>query len=194
LRTLNETVRDAHTAQMSQADAAAYTQARRNYAIIKTTEGAVTTAGAAAAGGQVPYTSLRGALNQSTGGRVPLGAGDLNDIARLGQILRPPPDSGTAGRSATISALTGKPLWATMGGGAGAGFLAAGLPGAALGAVGSQVLPWAAQKLYNTRAMQNYLVHGIPSAHGVLPQQSGFRQALAQRLMAEQDQQRRRAH
>jgi hypothetical protein len=191
LSDLRSTLREGMNASISPQDAAAWQQARRNYANIKTTEGAVNTAGAAAAGGQVPYTSLRGALNQSTGGRVPLGAGDQNDLARLGQILRPPPDSGTAGRSATISALTGKPLWATLGGGAGAGFLAGGLPGAAVGVVGSQALPWAAQKLYNTRAMQNYLVHGIPAAHGVLPQQSGFRQALAQRLIAEQDQQRR---
>jgi hypothetical protein len=183
LRALQNTVRDAHAQGMAPQDAADFAQARRNYAILKTTEDAVGGSGKAAAMGDVPPLPLAGAVDRATTLGYARGGSDLNDLARIGQLMRPPPDSGTAMRSMTMGLLQG-------GGGAIPGYLAGGLPGAAVGAATSLGLPRGIQALYNSGAGQRYLVQGNPRIYNSLPQARGaMGNLLAERLMDETRQQ-----
>lgn len=179
LRDLQNTVRDAHMAGMSQQDAADFAQARRNYAVLKTTEDAVGGSGKAAAMGDVPPLPLAGAVDRATTLGYARGGSDLNDLARIGQLMRPPPDSGTAMRTATMGLLQG-------GGGAIPGYLAGGWPGAAYGAAATLGGPRVAQMLYNSGPGQRYLAQGSPRIYNALPQARGaMGNLLAERLMDE---------
>lgn len=103
--------------------------------------------------------ALRGALTQSIGqGGYELGRGDLNELARIGQsVLRPPPDSNTAGRSLAQNILTG-----SLGvGGAGLGATFGGPLGAIAGSAGSVALPRVVQMLMNSGPGQSYLRNQI---------------------------------
>jgi hypothetical protein len=98
--------------------------------------------------------ALRGAVNQSTGGGYAFGRGDLNELARIGQsVLRPPPDTGTAGNNMANALLTGQLAAA---GGIG-GTMAGGPIGGVAGAASSMFLPRIVQALMNSEAGQAYL-------------------------------------
>lgn len=151
---VRDTLRAAMDRSISPEDAAAWQQARRQYANFKVAERATSGAGASVAEGQISPAALRGAVNTSTGGGYALGRGDLNQLARVGQgVVRAPPDSGTAGRSMAQQLLTG----GAMATGSGAGAMAGGLPGAIVGGLAPIITPRIVQALMNTPQGQAYL-------------------------------------
>ncbi len=151
---LRKTLRAAMDNSISPEDAAAWRQANRDYANAKVIESAMNSAGEAAATGRLPPLALRGAVNRSTGSGYSSGRGDLNELARIGQsVLRPPPDSGTAGNNMANALLTGQLAAA---GGIG-GTMAAGPLGGVAGAASSMFLPRIVQALMNSDAGQAYL-------------------------------------
>lgn len=151
---LRDRLRTAMDASISPADAQAWQEARRQYANLMVIANAAGRAGAGAAEGMMSPVALRQALDTSTGGGYVYGRGDLNELARVGQaVLRPPPDSGTAGRSMANNLLTGGAV--ATGGGAGA--MAGGPVGAAAGAAGALLLPRIVQMLMNSPGGQAYL-------------------------------------
>lgn len=166
LGTLRSTLRSAMDDSISPADQAAWQQARRQYANLMTTARATGGAGAQTALGNVSPLGLRSALDQSTGRGYVFGQGDQNDLARVGQaFLRPPPDSGTAGRTGMQNLLTGAQF---AGPGAVAG-ASTGSPLAAILAGGASLAgPRAVQAIYNTPAAQTYLTQGIPGMAGLV--------------------------
>jgi hypothetical protein len=142
---------------ISPEDAAAWDQLRRDYANLMVISRAAGGAGEAAATGRISPLALRGAVNQSTGGGYAFGRGDLNELARIGQsVLRPPPDSGTAGNQAANDLLTGRIALLSGLGGAG-GAVAAGPVGGVAGAMLPLALPRMVQALMNSEAGQAYL-------------------------------------
>lgn len=158
------------------ADAAEWARARREYANLMVIARAAGGAGAGAAEGRLSPLSLRNAVDQSTGGGYAFGRGDLNELARIGQsILRPPPDSGTAGRTMANNLLTGGAI--ATGGGMGA--VTAGPLGAAGGAVAPLVVPMLVQALMNSPSGQAYLRNQVI-------QNPTLTQSLAAALMAQQ--------
>jgi hypothetical protein len=158
LRGVMDTLDDRFNAGLSPEDAAAFAEARRHYANLHVVGDAMSGAGAGVARGQVSPLALRGALNKSTGGGYAWGEGDLNDLSRVGQdVLRNPPDSGTAGRTEANKVLTGS----LAVGGAGAGFGIGGPVGAAVGAVTPFVLPSIAQRFLQSPAGRHWLVNGL---------------------------------
>lgn len=181
---LRETLRTAMDQSISPEDAAAWQQARRQYANLMTTASATGGSGAEAAMGNVSPLALRGALDQSTGRGYVFGKGDQNDLARIGQaFLRPVPDSGTASRTQMQNLLTGGGI---LSGGAGVGAMAGGLPGAMLGAAASLGGPRAVQAIYNTRPVQTYLTEGIPALAGAVRNTPTINSPLVAALLAEQ--------
>ena len=151
---IRDTLRTAMDKSISPEDAAAWDQLRRDYANLMVISRAAGGAGEAAATGRLSPLALRGAVNQSTGGGYAFGRGDLNELARIGQsVLRPPPDSGTAGNNMANALLTGQLAAA---GGIG-GTMAAGPLGGVAGAASSMFLPRIVQALMNSDAGQTYL-------------------------------------
>jgi hypothetical protein len=154
---LRDILHDAIRAGATGNDAAAFDQARRQYANLVVLENAAGGAGTLAARGDISPAQLRMALSQSVGRRgYATGQGDLNDVVRAGeQFVRPQiPNSGSPERSLWQAALTG----GGIGGGAGA---AVGFPGtgAAIGAANA-VRPRVVQAAYNTPFIQNWLANG----------------------------------
>jgi hypothetical protein len=151
---IRDTLRTAMDKSISPEDAAAWDQLRRDYANLMVISRAAGGAGEAAATGRLSPLALRGAVNQSTGGGYAFGRGDLNELSRIGQsVLRPPPDSGTAGNNMANALLTGQLAAA---GGIG-GTMAAGPLGGVAGAASSMFLPRIVQALMNSDAGQTYL-------------------------------------
>ena len=179
---LREELRAAMDQSISPQDAADWARARREYANLMVIAQAAGRAGAGAAEGQMSPVALRQALDRSTGGGYVYGRGDLNELARVGQgLLRPPPDSGTAGRSYANALLTG-----ALGGGGGAAGMAMGGPvGALAGAAGSLAMPRLVQLLMNSPGGQAYLRNQLlpgavvtPSLAAALAAQQGVSQAV----------------
>ena len=169
---LRETIRRAMDASISPADAQAWQQARREYANLMVIANAAGRAGGGAAEGMMSPVALRQALDQSTGGGYAFGRGDMNELARIGQaLIKPPPDSGTGGRSYANNLLTGQNLFngAALGMGAGAGAAVGGPVGAFVGAVGTLGLPRIAQMLMNSDTGQAYLRNQAAAAPTLTP-------------------------
>lgn len=151
---LRETLRTAMDASISPADAEAWQTARRQYANLMVIANAAGRAGGGAAEGMMSPVALRQALDASTGRGYVYGRGDLNELSRIGQaLIKPPSDSGTAGRTYANNILTGS----LVGGGAGSGAMVGGPVGAVAGAVGSLALPRLAQMAMNSQTGQAYL-------------------------------------
>lgn len=163
---LRERLRTAMDASISPADAADWQQARRQYANLMVIANAAGRAGGGAAEGIMSPVALRQALDSSTGGGYVYGRGDLNELARMGQaLLRPPADSGTAGRTYARDILTG-----SLGiGGATAGGMAGGVGGAMVGGAASLALPRMAQLLINSDIGQTYLRNQMAANPTITP-------------------------
>ena len=179
---LREELRRAMDDSISPQDASDWARARREYANLMVIAQAAGRAGAGAAEGMMSPVALRQALDRSTGGGYVYGRGDLNELARVGQgLLRPPPDSGTAGRSYANALLTG-----ALGGGGGAAGMAMGGPvGALAGAAGSLAMPRLVQMLMNSPGGQAYLRNQLlpgrvatPGLAAALLAQQGVSQAV----------------
>ena len=177
-------VRDAMRVVMdrniSPQDAAAWQEARQqyaNFAIIRDTMGR---AGANTARGQISPLGLMQPLNRSTGRGFAEGRGDMNTLARIGQsVVREPNDSGTAGRTLANNLLTGG--IPTTGGIAGT--LIGGPIGGVVGAAGSLALPRLVQAMMNTPGGQAYLRNQLvqnPQMTGPLTAALLGQQGLAQ--------------
>lgn len=148
---LRDTLRQAMDSSIGPNDAAAWQQARREYANYKVIERVMGGAGGAVAEGNISPQALRGAVG---GERYATGNADLGELARMGQgVLRAPPDSGTAGRSMMNALLTGSGPSA----GAGVGAMIGGPLGAAVGAGAGFALPAATRAVYTNPIMQAYL-------------------------------------
>ena len=159
LNDLRQIMRNQMDASISPADAAEWARLRREYANLMVSARAAGGAGAGAAQGQISPLSLRGALNQSTGGNYAFGQGDQNELARIGQsVLRAPPDSGTAGRTAAGNLLT---LTLPGSGGGMIGAALGGPLGAAVGAGAGLAAPRLAQMLMNSATGQAYLRNNL---------------------------------
>jgi hypothetical protein len=171
LTRLRNAVRNGFDASVGPQDAAAWQQARREYANLMTTRDAMSGAGQQLAAGNLPPTALRGALDRSMGrGSYGTGAGDQNDLARLGQssLMRPPVgDSGTGIRSEAISALTGNSLLAR----------------GALGAASAVGIPRAVQAVINSDAGRHWLINGLAPGLRGQPSVPAIGSIMAQRLL-----------
>lgn len=143
---IREALRDSLTRSLSPQEAAAYQEARTQYKNLKTVQPLTlrsdTTGGAAPSTGDVSPAGLRAAVNRSFGTNVAQAApGDvpLNDLARIGQLMKEPPSSGTAERGSML-AFGAKA--AELGGAVAAGHYAGVLPAAgtlAAGMVGGRL-------------------------------------------------------
>ena len=163
---LRETIRRAMDASISPADAQDWQQARREYANLMVIANAAGRAGGGAAEGMMSPVALRQALDASTGRGYVYGRGDLNELARIGQaVVKPPPDSGTPGRTFANNLLTGS----TVGAGGALGAAIGGPVGAAVGAVGTLALPRIAQMLMNSDTGQAYLRNQAAAAPTLTP-------------------------
>ena len=81
-------------------------------------------------------------------------AGDIGELARIGPLLREPPQSGTAPRALAQYALTGIP---SSGAGAALGYSEGGSEGALAGAGIGLLAPFVASRVMTNPAVQNYL-------------------------------------
>lgn len=81
----------------------ALSQARYQYKVMKTIEPLVEKSPT----GNINPTLLMGAVRGSFGNMAYNGAGNMGDLARIGQMIKPPPNSGTPERLAVLGALTG---------------------------------------------------------------------------------------
>lgn len=129
----------------------ALTQARYQYKVMKTIEPLVEKSST----GNINPTLLMGAVRGSFGNMAYNGAGNMGDLARIGQMIKPPPNSGTPERLAVLGALTG---------GAGSGIIGAlhSPVDAAIGLGGAVGVPLAARganMLLNNSMMRNALIN-----------------------------------
>lgn len=140
---IRDALRDSLSRSLPTADAEAYREARTQYKNLMTvrplTLRADTNGGPLPSTGDINPVALRPAVNRSYGDSVAMrGWGDvpLNDIATIGQRLRPMPDSGTAQRGSMIYGMTqGAKMLGAAATGAGGAYVA-GLPTAAAGLAG----------------------------------------------------------
>jgi len=128
----------------------AWQDVRRRYSALMTVDRAMqggTQADRAA--GNIPYSGLKQAVQQSDPRGFSRGRGQLNELARIGEYLsNKVPDSGTVPRGQMANLLTGGALFSagTAGMDMGAGAVAA-------------LTPWAASRLYNSPLMYRYLTN-----------------------------------
>jgi hypothetical protein len=168
---IRDALRDSLTRSLPEDDAAAYQQARTQYKNLKTIEPLTlrpdAVGGARPTTGDISPASLRGAVNSSFGSNVAQatpGSVPLNDLARIGQLLKEPPSSGTAERSSVLYAAAKA---AELGGAIAAGHFAGVVPAAAgltAGVGGARLAgnylrsDWLAQRMIN-----NALSTGAPT-------------------------------
>jgi hypothetical protein len=153
---IQEALRDSLTRSLPVEDAAAYQLARTQYKNLKTVQPltlrADTTGGPMPSTGDISPAALRAAVNKSFGDGVaqaPPGRVPLNDLARIGQMLKEPPTSGTAERGSIL--YTGAKA-AELAGAVAAGHYAGLLPAAA--SIGTGV---AAGRAVGAYLRSNYL-------------------------------------
>jgi hypothetical protein len=156
LRGYRNALDDVMERSITPADQAAWRQARNQYRNLLVVEKAATGAGSDAAQGIISPSQLRNATVSGHGRRnYARGDGDFAELARAGEsVLKPLPDSGTAGRAATI----GKQMLI-------GGAIASGDPMTILKAVGGAVAPTVGGRILMTGPVQTYLSN---QAMGVL--------------------------
>lgn len=86
--------------------------------------------------------------------------GNIGELARIGPVLREPPQSGTAPRALVESMLRGAPMAGT---GAAYGYYEGGSQGAVKGALAGLLGPVVASRLMANPAAQRYLARGLLS-------------------------------
>lgn len=153
LSNLRDALRKAMDNSISPDDAAAWQDARTQYANYKTVQRAMNSPNASTAAGNIPPAALSQALASGPQRNFAMGRGDLNDLTRVGRafVQDAVPNSGSPERAYLINMLTG-------GAGAG-GALAAGgdLGTAALSAGAMLAGPRVAQEAYLSAPVQAYL-------------------------------------
>lgn len=149
-------------------DMGAFREARRQYRNMLVLEKAGTAAGENAAQGLISPSSLRNATVSTQGRRnYARGKGDFADLARAGEaVLKPMPNSGTAGR------LNAQNLGLGLAGlfGAGAGTTTGDPTTAALGAAAGFFAPRLAGKALMNPTVQRYLSNQTGQAIRMTPQ------------------------
>lgn len=161
LQGLRDALRAGMDASISGADAAAWQEARRQYANLSIVTRAMNLPNAQTAAGNIPPAALSNAIATGPQRNYAMGRGDLNDLARVGRafIQDAIPNSGTPERLAIQNLMTG--------GLAGVGGATGGLEGAALGIAAGLAGPRVAQSIYYAPLMQRYLTNQL--AAGLLP-------------------------
>lgn len=136
-------------------DLGAWREANNQYRNLIAVEQAATGAGENAALGLISPSQLRNATVSKHGRRnYARGRGDLAELARAGEaLMKPLPNSGTAGRTAARALGMGIP--AAIGGGYGYG--SNGPEGALVGAVAGAALPRIAGRVLLSGPVQRYL-------------------------------------
>jgi hypothetical protein len=169
LKSIRNALDQAAERSMTPEQAAIFKTTNRQYANLKTIDQAMRSTGQEAAKGLLPPAALRTAAVKSAGGNYSTGAGDLNDLARLGQFLRPYPTSGTAERLAYQGLATGAPI------------VAGGLD---LGTIGLSLAgPPAMYKLLESNMARRALSGAKPEPARI---QELLADVLTQRMLAEQ--------
>lgn len=131
----------------------------RQYGNYKTIEKAMNSTTNAASAGFIPPTGLSQAVQQSRPGQFSRGAGEMNDLARVGTtfVRDPVPNSGTPERGFLQDLLTGRSLM-TMGGVGGGATMAGASPVASAAMAGAALAaPKLAQVAYQSGPVQSYL-------------------------------------
>lgn len=174
LKSIRNALDEAFERSVSPADAAIIRENNSQYRNLKTIQSAMENQQGARAGGAIPPGPLLNAVKASNKGNFATGAGDLNDLARFGQVFvrDPVPNSGTPQRLFWQNLLTGGSVL-----GAGS---AAGLP---VTAAASLTLPPAAQAILQSKGMQNALT-GATSQFDTSEAAKLLARVLADRLPA----------
>lgn len=160
---LREALDDALERSMKRAgseDMPALLQARREWRNLVTLEKAAGAAGENAALGLISPSALRNATATTQGRRNYVhGRGDFADLARAGEaLMKPLPDSGTAGRLRAQGLTTLMPT--IFGAGAGGAYGSQNGPeGAMIGALAGAAAPWAMGRALTSAPIQNYLTN-----------------------------------
>jgi hypothetical protein len=177
LRGIRNALDDAMERSISPQDAAAWREARNQYRNLIVVERAATGAGENAAMGIISPSQLRNATVTAHGRRnYARGDGDFAELARSGEaILKPLPNSGTAGRLKAQGLTTAIPSIL----GSGVGGTAGGIPGALAGAAAGAVTPQLLGALIMSRAGQAYLGNQI--APQITPNVQALINAIANR-------------
>lgn len=168
LRGIRETLDDAMERSIQAAgnsgDMEAWRTARNQYRNLMVIEKAATGAGENAAAGLISPSQLRNATVQQGRRAYARGQGDFAELARAGEgVMKPLPDSGTAGRTAARALGTSVPaaIGATLGGSIG------NLPGGIMGAAAGAALPFAAGRAVLSNGGRAYLgnqaMAGLPA-------------------------------
>lgn len=177
---IKEALRDSLTQSLAPDDAAAYQLARTQYKNLKTIQ--PLTLRADATGGPMPSTgdispaALRSVVNRSYGEGVAQAApGDvpLNDLARIGQLLKEPPSSGTAERGSMLMAgVKGAELLGAAATGHYAGLVPAAV-GLGAGVVGGRMLSSYIRSPYLANNMIDNALNPLAAAPNPLIQRYG---------------------
>jgi hypothetical protein len=169
LRGIRESLDDAMERSIQSAgnagDMQAWQTARNQYRNLMVIEKAATGAGENAAAGLISPSALRNATVNQGRRAYARGQGDFAELARAGEgVMKPLPDSGTAGRTAARALGTSIPsaIGATIGGSIG------NLPGGIVGAAAGAAAPFAVGRGVLSEAGRAYLSNqaaaGLPAS------------------------------
>jgi hypothetical protein len=180
LRDMRDVLDDAMERSISPADQAAWREARNHYRNLLVIERAATGPGSDTAMGLISPSQLRTATVNVHGRRnYARGNGEFSELARAGEaVLRPLPNSGTAGRlrAQGVSSGVSGALGAMLGGSAG------GVPGAGIGAVAGSLAPRVVGAAAMSRPVQALLANQLLAAPalGADARRAAIAQALLQ--------------
>lgn len=163
LRGLRNALDGAMTRSVRPEDAAEWATLRSQWGNKKALERAAAGAGEAAAEGLISPAKLRQSVATGRQGQYVSGSGDLDELARAGQILSPLPDSGTASRLA-VRGLMSTPAAAGAIAGGYTGDVLTGLAGAAAGAA----VPAVAGRVLMSKLAQSYLTNQVAPQMSVI--------------------------
>lgn len=156
LRGLRNSLDDAMSRSVSPDDAAEWARLRREYGNMKVLEKAAVGAGENAAEGLISPAKLRQAATTGRQGGYARGEGDLDALARAGQIMTPLADSNTASRLAVRGVMTAPTV-----AGAALGGQTGDVANALMGAVIGSAAPAVAGRALMTRPVQSYLANQV---------------------------------
>lgn len=149
LKAVKRALDNAAMRSLNQADVDAVQRLNYTYAVQKQLQ--KTMGAAEARGGTFTPSAVKGAIDPNM-------RGNIQELAKIGQLLREPPQSGTVPRAVSQYLLTGVP---SAGVGAAAGYDQGGTSGALKGAGLGMLAPMAASRVLSSPAAQGYLARGI---------------------------------